>query len=264
MGKKKSGQKKVNPESGSIMTVSERVMEHICSFSSIVDEMKIHVIKGEGLRIIGVDPAHVMMRDMTIEECPNLQIDNDFEMGVNLDKMKEMLMGVKKDENVTIGFKQNGRIITFAYGHHYHEKEAVDILGMSDPKIPNLQHHGCYRVRIKSLLASLEQIECLTSHVRLEGDGSDFKIVSLGNTDTYTGNFKGTCEDFDKSIDVSSILVLFSSDYFGDMIRTYNKLELIHVIIHIRTNYPAIFEVWKGDGDYIFHDRHIIAPRIEE
>lgn len=263
MGKKKSGQKKVKPESGSIMTISKRAMAHICSFSNIVDEMKIHVIKSKGLRIIGVDSAHVMMRDMTIEECPNLQIDNDFEMGVDLDKMKEMLMGVKKDENVTIGFKQNGRIITFAYGHHYHEKKAVDILGMPDPKIPNLQHHGCYRVRIESLLASLEQIECLTSHVRLEGDKDDFKIVSLDNTDAYTGNFKGTCEDFDKSIDGSSILVLFSLDYFGDMVRTYDELKLPYLRIHIRTDYPAIFEVWKDDGDYPFYDRHIIAPRIE-
>ncbi len=263
MGKKKSGQKKVKPESGSIMTVSERVMAHISSFGNIVDEMKIHVIKGKGIRITAVDPAHVMMRDMTIKECPNLQIDNDFEMVVDLDKMKEMLVSVKKDENVAIGFKQNGRIITFAYGHHYHEKEAVDIFGVSDPKIPDLQHPGFYRVSVKSLLATLEQVECLTNHIRLEGDEGNFKIVGVGSTDTYTGNFNVSCEDFDNRMGGSDILVLLSSDYFGTMIRTYDGLKLPYLRIHIRTDYPAIFEVGNDDGDYPFYDRHVIAPRIE-
>jgi hypothetical protein len=266
MVKKGQKQKKVKPQSeeetGWIMTATKEVLEHIASFSTICDEIKVHVIKTKGIHIKAVDPAHVAMRELTIRLTPALKVHTDFEFGIDLDMFKCLIPLMGRHE-IEVWFRDFGNTVEFRYGRHVYEMKPADIMGMSDPKIPTMKLSGCYRADIREVLESLKHIEGLSNHIHIRGDTEGFNIIGLGDKDTYKGKFPGTCMDYDISLEGSEFHVLFSLDYFGNVVRTFKKLSDGDMYLQLRTDYPTILEINEEEGAVRYLDQFMVAPRIE-
>src|SRR5688572_25868695 len=75
--------------------------------SPLVDEIKLHVTP-EGLSVRTVDPAHVAMVDISLGAKAFQEYKaTDLELGVDLDKIKEILALGSADEVVTLEFKED-------------------------------------------------------------------------------------------------------------------------------------------------------------
>lgn len=246
-------------KAGAIMTVKKSVLRHICSFSNIVDEMKITVSRKDGILIKAVDPAHVLMRELHIKPSHLLIIDRDMEIGVDLDRLRSVLPVIAEGDEIAIGCTEGLSMLTLAYGHHYLEVTPADLMGLSDPKMPTLKHPGCYRVNVDDLQESVKLVEGLSSHIRFEGDPGGFSVLGEGAHRKYKGNFPGTCIDFDNTIDGDFARVIWNVHYVDGILRTYKSMKVTEVWLQLRTDYPGIFEI----EDQGFHDRHLLAPRIE-
>lgn len=249
-------------KTGGIMAAYKKVLQHIASFTGIVDELRVNTVKGKGISTRAVDPAHVVMRELQIKEGPKLLIVNDYELGLDLDRLKSIIPYMPDDE-IAVGFKDYGKWVTFSYDHHRPEHKVADLMGMSDPKLPTHTLPGCYHVNIEALIASIRHIEQISSHVKFFINDAGFKVQGLGEKDNYTGKFPGTCEDWDESKGSDTLTSIYSLDYIDTILTTYKKLKFEHVWIQMGQDYPGIFEVEVNEGDYQFYDRTILAPRIE-
>ena len=85
--KKKGKKESFNVLPGGIMTIDKRVLKHICSFTDVQDEVMVKVIGDEGIFILAVDPAHVMMRDLHIKPSPLVVLERDVKFGIDLSKL---------------------------------------------------------------------------------------------------------------------------------------------------------------------------------
>jgi len=263
MTKKKDKQEKdKGHKTGGIMAAYKKVLKHIASFSSITEEVRVHCVKGTGISIKAVDPAHVAMRELTVKVGPKLLVINDKEIGIDLDKLKK-LIPLMPNEEIAVGFVDYGNRITYSYGHHRPEHKVADLLGMSDPKIPTLTLPGCYRANIMNLISSVKHIETMSRLIKFEVCNGGFNVKGSNGGDEYTGKFPGTCMDFDPDAGEGTLTSVFSIDYIMTVLRTYKSMGFEDVWIQLGDDYPGIFEVEVNDGDYQFYDRFILAPRIE-
>lgn len=269
-GKKKSKKKSTtefrpNPDmqASTIMGCKKKVLEHICTFGSIVDEVKLDIDKEKGIFIKAVDPAHICMRELHIKPGPNLAIVNPMNIGIDVDKLKNIVPLMPKEDEVAVGIQDYGNTITFAYGHHFTAYKFVDLLGLSDPKMPTLKLPGCYRADVDALMESVKHIEVISSHIKFISNDGGFVVSGLGDKDSYSGMFWGTCVDFDNTLGEGDNKSIYSIDYFDSILRAFKKMKFEEMWIQVGQDYPGIFEVEVNEGDYQFHDRFVLAPRIE-
>lgn len=240
---------------GNIMTVSKSILERICSFVNIVDEVKVKVSWDEGIRILAVDPAHVAMRDLRIKPSSLEEIEQDMEIAMDLGPIIDMLPLMGKNDTVRIGCTEGRKMLTFKYGRHYHEIAALDVSGFSEPKLPNLDMEGLYKVNIKEMLVSLKMIGKIATHVIFVGDGNNLEAKSDSDGVSYTGSFNDSCVH----LGGESVRGLFNIDYVDSILKAHKKLKDTEITIEFSTDYPGKFTV-ERDG---ITDVHLLAPRIE-
>jgi hypothetical protein len=136
-------------------------------------------------------------------------------------------------------------------------------MGMSSPKLPTLTLSGCYLVDIESLYESIKHLDTMSCHIKIFADKDGLRVEGLSDVDNYTGKFPGTCHDWNDEKGYIEVHTIFSLDYFTKVLLAYRKMKFQDIWLQIGHDYPGIFEVEENGTDYDFHDRFILAPRIE-
>jgi len=235
---------------------SEVLKEAVDAINILVDEAKINVTKDE-LHIRAVDPAHVAMvnfklnkkafEDYKAKEC---------ELGVDLDKIKEILKLVKSGDVIHLKQDEDKNRLVIRFGNLTRRMSLVDTAGMSDPKMPNLEFSTKATISTGELRRAVKASENVSDHITLMVSPEAFEVASKGETDSVDLRLpKDLIEELDCKDSTSS---MFPLNYFSSMINAVNTPK---VILHMAENYPVKmeFEIAEGAG----WGEYLLAPRIE-
>ncbi len=236
---------------------AEVLKEMVDVVSTLVDEAKFNVGK-DSVTIKAVDPAHVAMVDLSLDRgaFENFKAD-ETELGIDMDKMKEILRLAKAGEGISIKHDEDKNRLIVSVGNTTRRMSLVDTAGMSDPKVPSLNLPAKVVVRTDELRQAIRASESVSDHIALKASPEGFEIVSEGDTDTVSHMVpKDMLEEIQAKDAVRS---LFPLDYFSNMVKAIGSAPT--VALYLGTDYPVKmeFKIAAGKGEV----KYLLAPRIE-
>ncbi len=225
--------------------------------SPLVDEAKIQATP-EGLSLKAVDPAHVAMVDLSLgKKCFQDYKATDLDMGVDLDKLKDILKLAGSADLIDIEYKEDAHRLVFKIGHITRRMALVDTQNMGDPKVPNLNLPNQVTLLAGELQQGIKASEAVSDHIALVAQGNTFELVADGDTDQVHLKLEGN--DLVKIQAPDKSRSLFSLDYFSNMAKVVRATD--PVTLHLGTDYPVKIEFDIADGGG--HIIYLLAPRIE-
>ena len=226
--------------------------------STLVDEAKFS-ISGEGVNLKAVDPAHVAMVDLTINKgaFESFSADNGTELGVDLDKMKEMLkLAVSGDIIAMEQDESQGRLI-MRVGNITRRMNLVDTAGMNDPKVPQLSLPANVDVAVSELQRGMKAAESVSDHIALSADEESFELFCEGDTDSVSLKLDG--KKLAGITATSKVRSLFPLDYFSNLVKAIPSDTIVK--ISLGNDYPVKLSFTFADGNGSVG--YLLAPRIE-
>lgn len=225
--------------------------------STLVDEAKFNLGK-DAITVKAVDPAHVAMVDLTLDRSAfEAYKADEGELGIDMDKMKEILRLAKGGETISLGHDENKNRLVVTVGNTTRRMALVDTAGMSDPKVPSLNLPAKLVVRTDELRQAIRASESISDHIALKVSPEGFEIVSEGDTDSVSHVVpKDLLEELQVKEPVRS---LFPLDYFSNMVKAISSAQT--VTLYLGSDYPVKmeFKIAGGKGEV----RYLLAPRIE-
>lgn len=225
--------------------------------STLVDEAKFNVGK-DSLTVKAVDPAHVAMVDLSLDRGAfEAYKADEGELGVDMDKMKEILRLAKGGETIALSHDENKNRLVVTVGNTTRRMALVDTAGMSDPKVPTLNLPAKVVVRTDELRQAIRASESISDHIALKASPDAFEIVAEGDADSVSHVVpKDLLEELQAKEPVRS---LFPLDYFSNMIKAITSAST--VTLYLGSDYPVKleFKIAGGKGEV----RDLLAPRIE-
>jgi proliferating cell nuclear antigen len=225
--------------------------------STLVDEAKFNVGK-DAITVKAVDPAHVAMVDLTLDRSAfETYKADEGELGVDMDKMKEILRLAKGGETISMAHDENKNRLVVTVGNTTRRMALVDTAGMSDPKVPSLNLPAKLVVRTDELRQAIRASESISDHIALKVSPEGFEIVSEGDTDNVSHVVpKDLLEELQVKEPVRS---LFPLDYFSNMVKAISSAQT--VTLYLGSDYPVKmeFKIAGGKGEV----KYLLAPRIE-
>ncbi len=225
--------------------------------STLVDEVKFN-ITSEGVSLKAVDPAHVAMVDLTLGKDAFEELEaSDCELGIDIDKMKEVLSLAKAGDVLDINHDEEHNKLVVHIENITRHMSLVDTMGMSDPKMPMLNLPAKIKLAAGELNQGIKASESISNHIALLANTEGFELSSQGDTDSVSLKLR---KDLLLSLECTEpVRSLFSLDYFSNMIRSVPSSGV--VTLQIGQDYPAKldFEIAEGNGSVTY----LLAPRIE-
>jgi proliferating cell nuclear antigen len=225
--------------------------------STLVDEVKLNVT-GDGVALKAVDPAHVAMVDLSLGKDAFEELEaSDCELGIDIDKMKEVLSLAKAGDVIDMNHDEEHNKLVVRIENITRHMSLVDTMGMSDPKMPQLNLPATIKLAAAELNQGIKASESISNHIALLANSEGFELSSQGDTDSVSLKLR---KDLLLSLEVSEpVRSLFSLDYFSNMVRSVPSAGV--VTLAIGQDYPAKmnFEIAEGNGEVTY----LLAPRIE-
>ncbi|HYM39685.1 MAG TPA: proliferating cell nuclear antigen (pcna) [Thermoplasmata archaeon] len=236
---------------------AEVLKELVDVVSTLVDEAKLNVGK-DSVTVKAVDPAHVAMVDLSLDRGAFESYKaEEAELGLDMDKMKEILRLAKAGEAISIAHDEDKNRLVVTVGNTTRRMSLVDTAGMSDPKVPSLNLPAKVVVRTDELRQAIRASESVSDHIALKASPEGFEVVSEGDTDTVSHMVpKDLLEELQAKDAVRS---LFPLDYFSNMVKAISTAPT--VALYLGTDYPVRmeFKIASGKGEV----KYLLAPRIE-
>src|SRR3990172_6196567 len=236
---------------------AEVLKEVVDVVSTLVDEVKFNVGK-DAVSVKAVDPAHVAMVDLSLDRSAfDAYKADDGEIGVDMDKMKEILRLAKSGDVISMAHDEDKNRLVVSVGNTTRRMALVDTAGMSDPKVPSLNLPAKLTIRTDELRQAIWASESISDHIALKASAEGFEVVAEGGTDTVSHTVpKDLLEELQAKDAVRS---LFPLDYFSNMVKAISSAP--NVTLYLGSDYPVKmeFKIAAGKGDV----KYLLAPRIE-
>lgn len=225
--------------------------------STLVDEVKLN-ISASGISLKAVDPAHVAMVDLELGKGAFEELEaSDCELGLDIDKVKEVLSLAKAGDIIDIDHDEEHNKLVLKIENITRHMSLVDTMGMSDPKMPQLNLPAKIKLAAAELNQGIKASESISNHIALVANSEGFELSSQGDTDSVSLKLR---KDLLLHLETSEpVRSLFSLDYFSNMIRSVPATGVVN--LSIGQDYPARmdFEIADGNGTVTY----LLAPRIE-
>ncbi len=242
---------------------AESLKEFIGAVGSLVDEAKVNVNE-DGIQIKAVDPSHVAMIEANLVKSAFDSYEaKSMEMGMDIDKFKNVLTVAGKDEMVDLEKDDDLNRLVVNIGNLTRAMPLLDTSGMPDPKVPSLDLPSTVNVVVNEIAQGLKASKSVSDHIALSTDKNSFRLVCEGDNqnsvDLSLG--KDQLEKLDSPDEATS---LFSLEYFSLMVNSLPADRILH--INLGTDLPV-----KIDADLAVDDmtgaqgnvKFLLAPRID-
>ena len=242
---------------------AESLKEFIGTVGSLVDEAKLTVSE-EGIQIKAVDPSHVAMIEANlIKSAFDKYEAKNMEMGIDVDKFKNVLTVAGKDEMVNLEMDDKLNRLVVNIGNLTRAMPLLDTSGMPDPKVPSLNLPSTVNVVVNEILQGLKASKTVSDHIALTTNKETFRLVcegdNLNSVDLSLGK-----EQLEKLDSINEVTSLFSLEYFALMVNSLPADRILH--INLGTDLPV-----KIDADLAVDDmtgaqgnvKFLLAPRID-
>ena len=242
---------------------ADSLKEFIGTIGSLVDEAKLNV-SAEGIQVKAVDPSHVAMIEANLVKSAFDSYEaNEMELGLDIDKFKNVLTVSGKDEMVELEKDDDLNRLVVNIGNLTRAMPLLDTSGMPDPKVPSLELPAHVSVVVGEIGQGLKASKSVSDHIALSTTKDSFRLVCEGDNqnsvDLSLG--KDQLEKLDSSEDATS---LFSLEYFALMVNSLPADRILH--INLGSDLPV-----KIDADLAVDDmtgaqgnvKFLLAPRID-
>jgi len=242
---------------------AESLKEFIGTVGSLVDEAKLTVSE-EGIQIKAVDPSHVAMIEANlIKSAFDSYEAKNMEMGIDVDKFKNVLTVAGKDEMVDLEMDDKLNRLVVNIGNLTRAMPLLDTSGMPDPKVPSLDLPSTVNVVVNEISQGLKASKTVSDHIALTTNKETFQLVCEGDNQNSVDLSLGK-EQLEKLDSVNEVTSLFSLEYFALMVNSLPADRILH--INLGTDLPV-----KIDADLAVDDmtgaqgnvKFLLAPRID-
>jgi proliferating cell nuclear antigen len=240
-----------------IKVKSDILKEMVEVVSTLVDEAKF-VIGKEGITVKTVDPAHVAMVELTLNKSAmdDYKVD-EYELGVDLDKIKEVLKLARSGETIGLRVDEEKNRLVLSVGNVTRWMALIDTSSMADPKVPSLNLPVKLTIKTDDLRLGIRASESVADHILLHSTPDGFEMKSEGDADVMEIHLgKDLLETLECKEAVKS---LFPLDYFSNMIKSISTADKVE--LYLGNDYPLRleFEIAGGNGQV----KYLLAPRVE-
>lgn len=237
---------------------TEVLREIVDVISTLIDEAKFTIGKN-GITVKAVDPAHVAMVDLSMtKEGFEGYNTTEGELGLNIDKVKEVLKLAKVGDSIEIRHDEDKNRLVFVVGNVTRWMALVDTAGMSDPKLPNLNLTAKVVMRTENLKHGIRASESVSDHISLKASPDGFEMISESATDAVELKLpKELLEDLECKEPTKS---MFPLEYFSNMIKAIGTSG--NATLYLGNDYPVRleFDIAAGKG----HVKYLLAPRVDK
>ena len=242
---------------------AESLKEFIGAVGSLVDEAKVNVNE-DGMQIKAVDPSHVAMIEANLVKSAFDSYEaKSMEMGMDIDKFKNVLTVAGKDEMVDLEKDDDLNRLVVNIGNLTRAMPLLDTSGMPDPKVPSLDLPSTVNVVVNEIAQGLKASKSVSDHIALSTDKNSFRLVCEGDNQNSVDLSLGK-EQLEKLDSPEKATSLFSLEYFSLMVNSLPADRILH--INLGTDLPV-----KIDADLAVDDmtgaqgnvKFLLAPRID-
>jgi len=242
---------------------AESLKEFIGVVGSLVDEAKVNVNE-DGMQIKAVDPSHVAMIEANLVKSAFDSYEaKSMEMGMDIDKFKNVLTVAGKDEMVDLEKDNDLNRLVVNIGNLTRAMPLLDTSGMPDPKVPSLDLPSTVNVVVNEIAQGLKASKSVSDHIALSTDKNNFRLVCEGDNQNSVDLSLGK-EQLEKLDSPDEATSLFSLEYFSLMVNSLPADRILH--INLGTDLPV-----KIDADLAVDDmtgaqgnvKFLLAPRID-
>ena len=242
---------------------AESLKEFIGAVGSLVDEAKVNVNE-DGMQIKAVDPSHVAMIEANLVKSAFDSYEaKSMEMGMDIDKFKNVLTVATKDEMVDLEKDDDLNRLVVNIGNLTRAMPLLDTSGMPDPKVPSLDLPSTVNVVVNEIAQGLKASKSVSDHIALSTDKNSFRLVCEGDNQNSVDLSLGK-EQLEKLDSPDEATSLFSLEYFSLMVNSLPADRILH--INLGTDLPV-----KIDADLAVDDmtgaqgnvKFLLAPRID-
>ncbi len=232
--------------------------EMVGVISTLVEEVKFNVTPS-GISIKAVDPAHVAMLVMDLEPGAFERFEaKDMAFAIEVEKLKDLLKLGGSGDVIEMRFDGDKNRLVATMGNLKKEMALLDLAGMSDPKVPQLNLESYVVIPLAELTRGIKASETVSEHVALTAEKDRFTISATGDRDSAE-----LVLGPDELVEIKApemMRSLFSLDYFSAMVKAIQTQDPVR--IYLGKEYPMkmVFPVAEGKGEVLY----LLAPRIEE
>jgi len=237
--------------------------EFIGTVGSLVDEAKLNVNE-DGIQIKAVDPSHVAMIETNMAKSAFDSYEaKDMEMGLDIDKFKNVLTVAGKDDMVELEKDNELNRLVVNIGNLTRAMPLLDTSGMPDPKVPSLDLPASVSVVGGEIGQGLKASKAVSDHIALSTTKDNFRLVCEGDNQNSVDLSLGK-DQLEKLNSSEKATSLFSLEYFALMVNSLPADRILH--INLGTDLPV-----KIDADLAVDDmtgaqgnvKFLLAPRID-
>ena len=245
------------------LIVSDNIKEFIGTVAPIVDEAKLKM-SPTGITIKAVDPSHVAMIESTLTSGAFAKLEaEETELGMDVTKFKSVIAVAKPGEMIDIERDTEMNRLVITIGNLVRAMPLLDMAGMADPKVPNLDLPTMIKVNAEKVAQGLKASKMVSEHIELSANEECFKLVCKGENQNRVDLTmdKTQLKELKAPTETSA---LFSLDYFALMVNSVDKDRIL--TISLGNDLPvkieadlAIDENTGPQGSV----RFLLAPRID-
>ena len=225
--------------------------------SPLVNEVKFNITQ-KGISLIAVDPAHVAMVDLQINDKAFEEYKaNDMELGIDMDKLSSIMRLASSGDTVSLEYDEESNKLIVKIGNLVRKMGLIDTAGMPDPKMPSLNLPAKVVLKASELTQGVRASEAVSDHLALTVNKENFELFAEGDTDTV--NLKLPKDLLIELNTNSKCKSLFSIDYFSNMIKPVRGEDPITIMIGNDNPIKVEFDIAENKG----HVTYLLAPRIE-
>lgn len=234
------------------------IKEFVGTLRAIVDEAKFNV-GPDGIQVRAVDPANVAMDDGVLSVGAFESYDaSEGVLGLNLERLEEVLKLAKKDDLVELSFDTN----TFKLAIHIDGVEftmaCIDPDSIrSEPEIPDMDLPASFTVDESQIRRGVKAADMVSDHIQIRCDETEQAVFIEAQGDTDDVCLELTEEEYSELTAVDAE-ALFSLDYVKDISRKFPKKT--EISITFGTDFPMMIEYEFADGECEILS--MVAPRI--
>jgi proliferating cell nuclear antigen len=238
--------------------VKSEVLKGIIDVTSpLVNEVKFN-INSKGIFLRAVDPAHVAMIDLNIDNKAFEEYKADeMELGIDIDKLSSIMKLSTSGDLVSIDYDETANRLIIKIGNLVRKMSLIDTAGMPDPKMPNLNLPAKAILKASEINRGVKASESVSDHLAVIVNKENFELFAEGDTDTV--NLKLPKDLLVELISDSSYKSLFSIDYFSNMIKPVKGEDNVTIYLGNDNPIKLEFDIANNKG----HVRYLLAPRIE-
>ncbi len=238
--------------------VKSEVLKGIIDVTSpLVNEVKLN-ISPKGISLRAVDPAHVAMVDLNINEKAFEEYKaSEMELGIDMDKFGSIMRLSNSGDMINLEYDEDSNRLIIKIGNLVRKMGLIDTAGMPDPKMPTLKLPAKVILKASELSQGVRASETVSDHLSLTVNKDNFELFAEGDTDTV--NLKLPKDLLVEIVTDGKCKSLFSIDYFSNMIKPVKGEDLITIMIGNDNPIKVEFDIADKKG----HVTYLLAPRIE-